>query len=113
MVDDNKFNFLESKSTNIVLYSIFWTIYFNDTNCKEGENASTVLMDLKCVDIFSCQRKMSTIESECYGEKETLPFFFIEVESSLVVGKCSFNVLGSGLAKWESAKQQTPNPLLH
>ena len=56
----------------------------------------------KIVDVFFCQRKISTTKSEYLGEKETPPFFFIEAESSLLYEKkCIFNILGQGLKMGE------------
>lgn len=46
MVDDRD-NFLEGSSFDITLDSMFWTLYFDDSNYLEGAGAGSILIDLQ------------------------------------------------------------------
>ena len=47
IVNHNKNSFIESKSSNIVLETIYQNIYFDDSNRKESAGVGSILMDWK------------------------------------------------------------------
>jgi len=42
---DDRTNFIGSSSFNVTLDSIFWTLYFDGSNCFEGVGAGSILIN--------------------------------------------------------------------
>jgi len=45
IIVDDRNNFLDSSSIDVTLDSMFWTIYFDGSNCLEGAGVGSILID--------------------------------------------------------------------
>ena len=50
IVDKNITNFIEFESTDVVLDTILWNLYFNGSNFIEGEGVGSILTNMKGIE---------------------------------------------------------------
>ena len=79
IIVDDRTNFVDSSSIDVKLDSIFWTLYFNGSNCLEGAGARRILIDpqgnqhLMASQLeFACTNNIAEYEGLLQGLKKAI-----------------------------------------